>query len=141
MCDFISLEANKASAENEDSKKKNSLEGDTSTHTEVAVLSEGKSTDDYADITLDKLKEIYVELQKWCDNIETKATNFAEKFYLAHSYNGRLLKLLLKSLDDKRLLENELQIIEICKKLGYNHCADFFERSIYVRHPASYALF
>ncbi|GFY42745.1 tripeptidyl-peptidase 2 [Trichonephila inaurata madagascariensis] len=133
MCDLLSLDAT-----DDDSESFKSLESGDATS---QVTSEGKSEETDACITLDKINEIYCELLKWADQVDIKVAAFTEKFFLAHRHFGKVLKVLLKYQDEKRVLENEKKCIEFYGKLGWDHCANFFLRSLYVRYPLSYALF
>ncbi|GFT82599.1 tripeptidyl-peptidase 2 [Nephila pilipes] len=138
MCDLLSLKADTAGSDDEEGEDYKSLEGGDMS---ALVSSEGKSEETDASITLDKVNEIYSELLKWADQVDIKVAAFTEKFYLAHRHFGKVLKVLLKYQDERRLLENEKKCIELYGKLGWGHCVNFFQRSLLVRYPLSYALF
>ncbi|XP_055927693.1 tripeptidyl-peptidase 2-like isoform X2 [Argiope bruennichi] len=142
MCDFLSLNSDTTSDKSEQgSEGSKSVEnGDISTHTVFPVFSMVKPGSD-ANITLDVVNEVYSELLKWTDQADTKIFGFTEKLCLAHGHFGKVLKLILKQQDEKRTLENEKKCIELYQKLGWDHCAAFFQRNMLVRYPLSHALF
>ncbi|CAL1282653.1 unnamed protein product [Larinioides sclopetarius] len=143
MCDLLFLKSDATGDEAEQgSESSKSMEGgEISTQTEVSVPSEVKSPEGDTTITVDKLNEVHSELQKWSDQADTKVVGFTERLCLVHCHFGKVLKLVLKQQDEKRTLENEKKCIELYQRLGWDHCAAFFQRNLLVRYPLSHTLF
>uniref|UniRef100_A0A2L2YDC2 Tripeptidyl-peptidase 2 n=1 Tax=Parasteatoda tepidariorum TaxID=114398 RepID=A0A2L2YDC2_PARTP len=132
MIDLVTLQPGYAESSKEGSTETSPVE--TSVGDSVTVPPEFS-------IPYESIDAIMTELQKWTEMNDAKISALIERHSLIHSHFGRALKLLLKQQDDRRNKDNELKIIQIFKRLGWDHCATFYERSHLVKYPLSYPLF
>jgi len=66
---------------------------------------------------------------------------FAWRYAVFVKQYGRALKYVMKQQEDKHTKELELIIIDLFKKLGWNHCQDYLEKTTCVRYPSAYRPF
>lgn len=79
----------------------------------LQALKQSVSSSDEKELK-EKLKELYVELQRWVDPIqEAKTAPFVEKYLEKHQLYGSLARLLLKLQEDKPTVETEKKLIEV----------------------------
>jgi len=93
----------------------------------------------------DRLAEVnrtFEELSKWLDVASDKQSfPFAWRHAAANGQLGRAARLVVKQQEDKHSQDLEAPLIQLYKKLGWSHCAEYLESSQCVRYPSAYRNF
>ncbi|XP_031554866.1 tripeptidyl-peptidase 2-like [Actinia tenebrosa] len=88
------------------------------------------------------LQETHSEILKWIDASDSKISEFLAKSSEAQRLYGSALKLLLKNnWEGTPVKASDEKIIELCEKLGWNHCIRFLRESLPVKYPHDFEPF
>ncbi|XP_071839220.1 tripeptidyl-peptidase 2-like isoform X2 [Apostichopus japonicus] len=99
------------------------------------------SEDEEANL-MQKVTQTYNELLKWADPEEKKVLPFSIKHAEVLGHQGRQLKYLLRLNDDSKPTKDmELKIIQVYRKLGWEHLAKHSEQWLLVKYPPNYVPF
>ncbi|CAH3020619.1 unnamed protein product [Porites evermanni] len=107
---------------------------------EQDVSSSADKTETYEAI-YDKISETFNELVKWVDVSDSKVLPFYVRRAEALKLYGLAFKASMKQNGDGNPRAADEKNIELCEKLGWEHCANSIRASLLIKYPAKYQPF